>query len=636
MDAPGFASPIRTYRENLSIMRVSNDPNRSESTSLCSLGVVDLDLTVCQDVFGLRAFDEKMPVTKMLPGSSPCDLRLLIPDTKIGQDVFHDVVIENLIGTEIWRSRHVSPSDVIALLRRWPQAVFQVMRKRSVELDKLRRQAHAGLQTAYRYTGRGHCPVCDIRTEHSLDLHMMCYHLDLGQLWRCPVEWCAVWKGSVRECRDHFNEKHSNSETLEFDKVSKSFPAWTVTRDFWKRALQPEISGIAVEKSGRRLIHKYRVYQDPLPHPALRGGRITKLISLVNRAMVIAQLTHLRIAIPSSGNPPGEVPSDCFPRIDDVGITKTPKRVSFALECQTSTGEIDPRTTDQDATPTESPTVTIQKDIEEPRTQEIREESTVPPPGFRPFQWPQADWDDIGDATLDPGLKFVTSWSARITEERSSLPPLILLSPITAEDSQDSVLAQLDPQTSAVYIPIGPDRIRSVHRRRPRRLLKMSTKCEKPAPADDFLFRDILCDRTMITDWSLSETTGNRDRGGVPRWRLAREGPFTNERSQASLQVLGRGCAFRHTTYSVEDHAPPEGGLGVPLNHPRFLELLGAPESAWLLEMSPGQWCDKLSRDQAMTAAMRLHRYACLMKTNLDILDQYALALHGTASKILQ
>ena len=90
------------------------------------------------------------------------------------------------------------------------------------------------------------------------------------------------------------------------------------------------------------------------------------------------------------------MPSDNFPRLGDIGITKTPKWVSFALECQPSTGEIDPRTTDQDATPTESPTVTIQKDIEEPRTRAIREESTVPPPGFRLFQWPQADWDDIG------------------------------------------------------------------------------------------------------------------------------------------------------------------------------------------------------------------------------------------------
>ena len=191
--------------------------------------------------------------------------------------------------------------------------------------------------------------------------------------------------------------------------------------------------------------------------------------------------------------------------------------------CQTSTGEIDPLTTDQDATPTESPTVTIQKDIEEPRAQEIREEWTVPPPGVRPFQWPQAHWDDIGDAMLDPGLKFVTSWSVRITEERSSPPPLVPLSPITAEDSRDSIMVQIGSPTSEVYTPIGLDRIRSVHRRRPRRPLKMSTECEKPAPADDFLFRDILCDPVMITNRSLSETTGNRDRGRVPRWRLARE-----------------------------------------------------------------------------------------------------------------
>ena len=43
MDAPGFASPIHTYRQNLSKMRKSNDPNGSETTNLCSLGVVDLD-----------------------------------------------------------------------------------------------------------------------------------------------------------------------------------------------------------------------------------------------------------------------------------------------------------------------------------------------------------------------------------------------------------------------------------------------------------------------------------------------------------------------------------------------------------------------------------------------------------------
>ena len=301
-------------------------------------------------------------------------------------------------------------------------------------------------------------------------------------------------------------------------------------------------------ESGRRLIHKYRVYQDPLPHPTLREGRITKLISLVNRAMVIAQLTHLRIAIPSSENPPGEVPSDCFPRMDKLGMIKMPKRVSFAPVCQTSTGEVDPLITNQVETPTEDPTVTTHKDIEEPRAKDTREESTVPPPGFRPFEWPQADWDNIGDAMLDPGLKFVASWSARITEERSSPPPLVPLSPIT-------IIVQIGSPASEAYTPTGLDRIRSVHRRRTRRPMKMQPKCEKPAPAEDFLFSDILCEQALLTNRSLSETTGNRNRGRVPRWRLAREGPFTNERSQASL---GKGLCF--PTYDLQCGRPRSSG----------------------------------------------------------------------------
>ena len=440
-----------------------------------------------------------------------------------------------------------------------------------------------------------------------------------------------MWKGSVRECRDHFNEQQNGSETLDFDKVSKSFPAWTVARDFWEQALKPEISGIAVDiklfhESGRRLVHKYRVYRDPLPHPALREGRISRLISLANRAMAIAQMTQLRIAIPLSGNVPGEVPIDCFPKTDDLDTTKVTKRVSFATGGQMSTVPIEPPI----AEPEEPST-------EEARVKESREVSPVPPPGFQPFEWPQAEWINNGEVNRDPGLKFVASWSAKIAEEEmSSPPPLEPLSPIPIENSQDSITVQVGTTDSEAYTPIVLDRIRSVHRRRSRRPMKIHSTYEKPAPVEDFLFRDILCEEAQIEKRSVSIPTGNRDRGTVPRWRLAREGPFPNERSQASLRVLGKGCAFRHTTYSVEDHARPEGGLGVLLNHPRFLEWPGAPDSAWLLEMSPGQWCDTLSRDQAMTAAMQLHRDACLMQTNLDILDQYALALHGTASKLLQ
>ena len=55
---------------------------------------------------------------------------------------------------------------------------------------------------------------------------------------------------------------------------------------------------------------------------------------------------------------------------------------------------------------------------------------------------------------LDPGLDFVARWSARIMEERSSPPPLEPLSPITAEDSQDSIMVQIGSPASEVYTPI--------------------------------------------------------------------------------------------------------------------------------------------------------------------------------------
>ena len=375
MDTPGFASPIRVYSESLQQMRKSNDISDTEPTYLDSLGVMDLDTSLNPDAFGLRAFDRKRPITRMLPGSGPCDLRLLIPDAGLGKAGFHDVVIENLLGTSIWRSKHVTPGDVIGLRRRWPTAVFHVMRERGVELEDLRRKAY------------------------------------LGQLWRCPVEWCAVWKGSVRECRDHFNEKHSGSETIDFDRVSKAFPAWTVTREFWKRALQPEISGIAVDvtlfhESRRRLVHKYRVYRDPLPHPALREGKISRLISMANRAMAVAQLTQLRLAIPASGNSPGEIPLDCFPRTKDMDIHKVAKRVSFATVEQELSVPVIRTTAEMEETPSVNEIVVGSRDT-----------SPVPPPGFRPFEWPEVKRMTNGEFQRDPGLKFVASWSAKIAEE---------------------------------------------------------------------------------------------------------------------------------------------------------------------------------------------------------------------------
>ena len=89
----------------------SNDENGSIQTNMYSLGVRDLDLSIYPDVFGLRAFDAEQPFTRMLPGSSSCELRLMLPDDKLGMEGFH-VIIENLSATPTWRSLHVSPADM--------------------------------------------------------------------------------------------------------------------------------------------------------------------------------------------------------------------------------------------------------------------------------------------------------------------------------------------------------------------------------------------------------------------------------------------------------------------------------------------------------------------------------------------
>ena len=102
-------------------------------------------------------------------------------------------------------------------------------------------------------------------------------------------------------------------------------------------ALQPDVSRIAVDiklfhESGCRLIHKYRIYDDPLPHLALRDGVIKKLLGFVHWAMAIAQLTHLHLTIPSSGSTSEPVPSECCQVVPLSRESTISRWVSFARE----------------------------------------------------------------------------------------------------------------------------------------------------------------------------------------------------------------------------------------------------------------------------------------------------------------
>ena len=116
--------------------------------------------------------------------------------------------------------------------------------------------------------------------------------------------------------------------------LGKFFPPWTVPREFWQTALRPDVSGVAVDvwlfhESGCRMAHKYLVYRDLFPHPALQGQVMNKLLALVARAMAIAHLTHLHITISASAS---RVLEECFLSVPFPWVSAVPRPVSFASE----------------------------------------------------------------------------------------------------------------------------------------------------------------------------------------------------------------------------------------------------------------------------------------------------------------
>ena len=538
-------------------------------------------------------------------------------------------MIENLAATPTWWSSHVSPSDMTALRRRWPRAVLRTMNCHGLDMERLRRGARHRPNRAFRHNAPGFCPVCEDWIESALDMHMTNEHLEMAQLWRCPVEWCAVWKGSVRACQEHLSEKHGGSSLFDLKNVAKFFPpppSWTVSCHVWQTALQPDVSGVSVDarffyEAGCRLVHRYRVYKDPFPHPALRDGVIPRLLSCVGRAMAITRLTHLRISIPASGASSGQVPTDCFlggaPRRSRPGSL----RVTFADDV--SMPAVGSPTVCSPVLDEPAPLVfpIVVKDVVIPEGEtygpaDVVLDAIPPPAGFPPFSWPIASecvaverfGSSLSDGALPDGL----------VSNPDVEPPFSLI-------AQDQVSASADSPDDVLLISplvdVATDSVPDV------------TRPVAPSPPVEQLFAQ---DRLWAPVAVPVSAIDNRRETPVPRWRLAWEGPFMAERSPELIRSLVAGCAFRNTTYRCSDYDTPSGEFGLPVHHPRFLEWIGVAQSACLLEMGAGRWVDVLSRDGAVAAAVQLQRDVGLMQTNLDVLDQYSLALQRTASKLIE
>ena len=326
-------------------------------------------------------------------------------------------------------------------------------------------------------------------------------------------------------------------------KVAKLFPQWTVTREVWHAALCPDVSGVAVDallfhEAGCRLVHRYRVYKDPFPHPALRDGVIPRLLSCVCRAMAIARLTHLRISIPSSGALPGQVPAECFPEETAPIAQSRCRRVSFAEEVTMLSADASPESS-QLIPPLILPVVVEEVALDSetgepplilPVVEELVDDTPVadlfgvktpapesgvqPPPGFLPFLFPENDGGMDAD---DICARFggVTSLAlSPISRESSDIPHAPDVPPVGAlcPPSQDS--------SSEVIPAVGYARL--------------------PLPSVD---NSVMPELVWVPALPQPKGWAADREVPVPRWRL------------------GPGCAFRNTTYRVSDYAEPTGDL---------------------------------------------------------------------------
>ena len=127
----------------------------------------------------------------------------------------------------------------------------------------------------FRNSRPGNCSSCGKWIKCDKYRHVATYHLDFGQLWRCPVSWCTVWKGTPRDCMDHLRGSHDVPWDIQLASLEKFCPPWTILRQTWTYALNYCHSGVSSDvflfsEINLSLAHHYRVNKLGLPHLAFR------------------------------------------------------------------------------------------------------------------------------------------------------------------------------------------------------------------------------------------------------------------------------------------------------------------------------------------------------------------------------
>ena len=231
--------------------------------------VIDIDSA---DLVSLGSFPDKVglfgrrrnaAVSRILAGRDSRSVRFLVPDGRVAERGYHDVTV---VDMEDDREPMVIMKDMTRLRELWPVEVFDHMKWYQQDLELMRKSA----KKDYSQTRPMPCRFCGKVIRVDMYRHVARLHLDLVQLWRCPIAWCTTWKGSPQDCLEHLRSGHDAPWITKTASIEKYAPPWTVRRELWTDSLRVENSGISTDmllfsEVGMALTQHYRVYKGGFP-----------------------------------------------------------------------------------------------------------------------------------------------------------------------------------------------------------------------------------------------------------------------------------------------------------------------------------------------------------------------------------
>ena len=180
------------------------------------------------------------------------------------------------------REPKITLAELSHLRDSWPPGILNHMKWSQQNLELMRKEA----KREFTQTRPMPCKFCGKVICCNMYRHVARLHLDLVQLWRCPVLWCTVWRGTPQDCMEHLWNGHDVLWISKTASIERFVPPWTVRRELWTKSLRQENSAISTDimlfsDLGLSLTHHYRVYGGGLPHAAFRGDYMTRLRALL-------------------------------------------------------------------------------------------------------------------------------------------------------------------------------------------------------------------------------------------------------------------------------------------------------------------------------------------------------------------